>query len=314
MPNWNDVLLELQANSRGAHDHLRLKYLKRIHRHTGRNVLTYYSGWLHKPQLRGNAAVEFQIVDADKTGFMTCSHGVDRKKGLDLILHTPGGDVAATESLIDYLHSLYKGNIRAIVPQLAMSGGTLMALSCRSIIMGYHSSIGPIDPQIQGMPAQGLLEEFERAAIEIRRDMSRVPLWQPIIAKYWPTLITSAQHAIDWSDQLLRKYLTQCMLKADDPTERSAKIEKIADLLGKQTTSKSHNRHINPEIAADLGIKVIALEKDQALQDLVLTLHHAYTHTLSQTAAVKIIENQNGVAHVNQAQAVMMPTIEGTRR
>ena len=43
-------------------------------------------------------------------------------KGLDLILQTPGGDVAATESPIDYLHSLCKGNIRAIVPQLAGLG------------------------------------------------------------------------------------------------------------------------------------------------------------------------------------------------
>jgi ClpP class serine protease len=162
MPNWNDVLVELQANSRSPHDHLRLKYLKQVHEHTGRNVLTYYSGWLHKPQFRGNPAIEFQIIDADKTGFMTCSHGVDRSKGLDLILHTPGGDVAATESLIDYLHSLYAGDVRAIVPQIAMSGGTLMALSCKEIVMGNHSSIGPIDPQIMNMPAQGIIEEFEK--------------------------------------------------------------------------------------------------------------------------------------------------------
>lgn len=169
MPNWNDVLVELQADARGPHDHLRLKYLQKIHEHSGRNVLAYYSGWLHKPQLRGNPAIEFHIVDADKTGFMTCSHGVDRAKGLDLILHTPGGDVAATESLIDYLHSLYAGDIRAIVPQLAMSGGTLMAVSCKEIVMGRQSSIGPIDSQINNMPAQGIIQEFQRAAEESRK-------------------------------------------------------------------------------------------------------------------------------------------------
>lgn len=313
MPNWNDVLKELQANNRGAHDNLRLKYLKKIQRHTKRNVLAYYSGWLHKPQLRGNPAAEFHIIDADKTGFMTCSHGVDRKKGLDLILHTPGGDVAATESLIDYLHSLYNGNIRAIIPQLAMSGGTLLALSCREIVMGRHSSIGPVDPQIGNMPAQGLLEEFERAASDIQKSPALIPLWQPIIAKYWPTLITSAQHAIDWSDQLLRKYLTQCMLAKDAAADRNAKIDKIADMLGKQKTSKSHSRHITPETARELGIKVVELEKDQTLQNLVLTLHHAYTHTLTQTNAIKIIENHLGVAHVNQVQVVVTPAVEARR-
>ncbi len=307
MPNWNEVLKELQANSQGPHDHLRRKYLEELHAHTGRNVLVYFSGWLQKPHLRNNAGIEFSIVDADKTGFMTCSHDVDRSKGLDLILHTPGGDVAATESIIDYLHSLYSGNIRAIIPQLAMSGGTLIALSCREIIMGYHSSIGPIDPQIGGMPAQGILEEFEQAATEVKKEPTRIGLWQPIINKYWPTLITSSRHAIDWSDQLLRQYLTQCMLKADSPRTRAAKIQRIANHLGKQATSKSHNRHINPDVAEKLGIKVTRLEADQDLQDIVLTLHHTYTHTATGTNAVKIIENHLGVAYVNQAAVIAQP-------
>ncbi len=306
MPNWNEVLLELESNARrGSHDHLRLKYLEQIHNHTGRNVLTYYSGWLHKPQLRGNPAIEFHIVDADKTGFMTCSHGVDRTKGLDLVLHTPGGDVAATESLIDYLYSLYAGNIRAIIPQLAMSGGTLMALSCREIIMGRQSSIGPIDPQIANMPAQGILDEFDLAADEIKNDPSRAIVWQPIIAKYWPTLITSAAHAIDWSEEILKTCLKRCMFARDTARVSSRKIRTTLNMLGKQANSKSHARHINPDVAKSLGLNIVALEDDQELQDLVLTLHHAYTHTLSQTSATKIIENHLGVAHVNQVQVVM---------
>jgi membrane-bound ClpP family serine protease len=307
MPNWNEVLAELQSNNKGPHDHIRLKYLSKLHAHTGRNVLIYYSGWLQKPHIRQGPGVELGITDADKTGFMTCSHQMDRAKGLDLILHTPGGDVAATESVIDYLHSLYAGDIRAIVPQMAMSGGTLIALSCKEILMGRHSSLGPIDPQISGMPAQGILEEFALAAKEIKQDSSRVGVWQPIIAKYWPTLITSSKHAIDWSDSLLRRYLTQCMFKGDAPKIRAKKIKKIANLLGKQTTSKSHNRHINPDTARALGINVVNLESDQELQEHVLTLHHTLTHSFTHTNAIKIIENHAGIAYVNQI-SVAAPT------
>lgn len=299
MPNWNQVLSEAQASRKGAHDALREKYIKALHKYTGRNVLTYYSGWLQKPAYDG---VPFGIHDADKTGFMTCSAKVDRDKGLDLILHTPGGDVAATESLIEYIHSLYNGNVRAIIPQLAMSGGTLMAVSCREIVMGRQSSIGPVDPQIGGMPAQGVLEEFYMAAKEIKADPSRVPLWAPVINKYWPTLITSCIHSVDWADSLLRTFLTKCMLASDDEATRNEKITKIAELLGKQSTSKSHNRHFNPDTAEAVGLQVTRLEADQKLQDLVLTLHHAYTITFAQTAATKIIENHNGVAFVNQVQ------------
>lgn len=301
MPNWNEVLGEIQSINKGPHDQVRLRYLKRLQKHTGRNVLTYYSGWLQKPQMRSVNGVEFGITDADKTGFMTCSHGVKRDKGVDLVLHTPGGDIAATESIIDYLKSLYNGNVRAIIPQLAMSGGTLIALSCKQILMGRHSSIGPVDPQFGGVPAQAIIEEFERAASEIKADPSRIPIWQPIIAKYQPALIINAQHAIDWADSILRTCLSKGMLKDVPEPDHSARIDKIADLLGKQKTSKSHNRHIGPDKARELGIEVVSLEDDQTLQNIVLTLHHAYTITLQQTSATKILENHNGIAFVNQA-------------
>jgi membrane-bound ClpP family serine protease len=304
MPNWNDILSDIQADTQGPHDRIRRKYLTQIQAHTGRTVIAYYSGWLQKPGLKSNPAMEFGITDSDKTGFMTCSHEVDHKQGLDLILHTPGGDVAATESIIDYVQALYGGDIRTIIPQLAMSGGTLMALSSQAIVMGMHSSIGPIDPQIGNMPAQGILEEFERAAKEVKNDPMRLGLWQPIVAKYWPTLITSSRHAIDWSDQLLRSYLTQGMFRNDKPAVRRGKIQKIANHLGKQKTSKSHNRHINPDVAEKLGLNIVRMEADPALQDLVLSLHHAFTLTLTQTAAIKIIENHKGVAYVNMQMQI----------
>lgn len=301
MPNWNETLTELQANSKGPHDLLRLKYLKKLSQHTGRNVLVYYSGWLQKGVLTG---VEFGISDADKIGFMTCSKGLDRSRGLDLLLHTPGGDVAATESIIDYLHSLYNGNIRAIIPQIAMSGGTLMALSCKEVVMGRQSSIGPVDPQIQGMPAEAIVEEFKRAIAEVTANPSCAPVWQPIISKYWPTLISSCEHAINWSNDLLRGYLAKCMLAEDDDETRNKKLDEVANHLGKQSTSKNHNRHINPTKAREIGLKVVDLESDNKLQDLVLTAHHAQILTFSQTAAVKIIENDKGIAYVSAAKPV----------
>src|SRR5690606_10993778 len=113
---------------------------------------------------------------------------------------------------------------------------------------------------------QGILEEFNLAATEISNDPSRIHLWQPVIAKYWPTLITSCQHAIDWSDTLLRRCLTNCMMKEEPEDTRDAKIDEVANLLGKQSTSKSHNRHISQDVATSLGLNVVRLEDDNALQ------------------------------------------------
>lgn len=117
MPNWNELLDEIRAAG-SMYDVVRRRYLTKLHEITKRNVIIYYSGWLQK---QGVAGVE--INDEDKNGFMTVVHKLDKRLGLDLVLHTPGGNTAATESLVDYLRSVFGNDIRAIVPQLAMSGG-----------------------------------------------------------------------------------------------------------------------------------------------------------------------------------------------
>jgi ClpP class serine protease len=143
MPNWNQVLNEV--NTAGStYDIIRRRYLAQLREKTGRNVIVYYSGWLQKKDVQG-----VEINDEDKNGFMTVIHQLDRSLGLDLVLHTPGGETSATESIVHYLRSMFGTNMRAIVPQLAMSGGTMIACACREIILirphevvTRHSALG----------------------------------------------------------------------------------------------------------------------------------------------------------------------------
>ena len=95
-----------------AYDTIRRRYIRKLSEKTGRNTILYYSGWLQKP-IRSIIPM-VSINDSDKNGFMSAVHGLDVSKGLDIILHTPGGDIAATESLIDYLDQKFKGDMRAI--------------------------------------------------------------------------------------------------------------------------------------------------------------------------------------------------------
>ena len=57
---------------------VRQKYLSELQKHTDRNIIAYYSGWLSKQPLFG-----MEINDEDKNGFMMAVHKLDRKKGLD---------------------------------------------------------------------------------------------------------------------------------------------------------------------------------------------------------------------------------------
>jgi hypothetical protein len=296
MPNWNEILKEvneLVASGRGdAIDVIRRKYLKSLSDITGRNTIAYYSGFMN------NASIEeTSISDADKNGFMTVINKLDRGKGLDLLLHTPGGDLAATESLVEYLRSMFGNNIRAIIPQIAMSAGSMIACSCSSIVMGKQSSIGPIDPQMRGIPASGVIEEFKRAKDEIADDPKCIPLWQVIIGKYHPTFIGECEKAIEWSKEIVTKWLKSNMLKDDANCDAIA--SDIVDYLSDHSEMKAHARHVGIDDCEKIGLKIERLEmlnKANDFQDAVLSVHHSYMIMFSLSSVIKAIENQNGAA------------------
>ena len=299
MPSWKQVLDQAKAAG-STHDILRRRFLRQLHNRTGRNVIVYYSGWLQKPEMTRKGVLGFEVNDADKNAFMATIHKMDRSKGLDLILHTPGGEVAATESLVDYLRSMFPHDIRAIIPQIAMSAGTMMALACKAVMMGKHSSLGPIDPQIRGIPAHGIIEEFKQAASDIAASPAMIPVWQPIIAKYHPTLIGECQKAIDWSTKMVRDWLVTGMFKGE--SDGPKKADRIIKELGDHALTKSHSRHISCATARSLGIKVEDMEMDQKIQDAILSVHHASIQSLGATSAIKLIENQLGVAYVQHVK------------
>ncbi len=304
MPSWSQVLKELQQEhsqgNKAPFDTIRRKYLKQLSDKRERNVICYYSGWLQKPNVKG-----VEIDDNDKNAFMAAIHNLDRSKGLDLIFHTPGGQVAATESLVDYLRRMFGIDIEIFIPQIAMSAGTMIACSGKKIFMGKQSNLGPIDPQFGGIPASEVLQEFKRAADEIKKDPSKIPLWQVIIGKYHPTFIGECEHAVKWSRSIVKEWLKTGMFKGVRNSQK--KIDMIVKKLSDHTKHKSHSRHINIDESKKIGLSIVDLESDQELQDLVLTVHHAYIHTLASTAAFKIIENHNGVAMIQSAQVMPAP-------
>lgn len=293
MADWTDILKEIQAEKiNNPLDTVRKKYIKELYEMTGRNVICYYSGFL---DIHTNPDVS--INDNDMSGFMTAIHGMDKSKGLDLILHTPGGEVTATEAIGNYLRKVFGNNIRAIVPQMAMSGGTMLSCISKEILMGKHSSIGPIDPQIGGVPAYGVIQEFENAKEEITKNPASIALWQTIIAKYHPTFIGQCYRAIELSNELIKKWLLEGEM-FNSVANKEARVDKVLGFLNNNEYTKIHSRHIDNEKAKEIGLKIINLEKDDKLQDAVLSIHHCYMHTFSNSNAVKIIESNTGAATV----------------
>lgn len=285
------------SGSDSPFDIVRRKYLAKLNQHTSRNIICYYSGFLSKPKIEG-----IEVNDDDKNGFMQCIHKMDRTKGLDLFLHTPGGDVAATESLVHYLKDFFGEGIRAVIPQIAMSAGTMIACSCNRILMGKHSNIGPVDPQFNGIPAIGVIKEVETAYTEISRDPRYAAVWSPILGRLPPSFLQQCQWAVQRSEDFIRRALADGMMKRLPDAEREAALDAAVKRLTDLTYNKGHNRHIHCQECIDLRLNVELLEDpaDRNLQDLILTVHHCYMHTLSNTPAFKIIEDHRGRASVKQ--------------
>lgn len=295
MPNWREVIAEIQEEQnkqpqQNPFDTVRRRYLKKVSEITGRNTIAYYSGWLQKPN-----AADTAVNDKDKAGFMLTINKLEREQGLDLILHTPGGDIAATESIVDYLNCMFGKDIRVIVPQISMSAGTMIALASKAIIMGKHSNLGPIDPQMGGLACQAILDEFEQAKEDIRKNPQSALLWQSIIGKYHPTLLGACKKAIEWSETMVAQWLENNMCEGD-----KEKVQKVIQTFASHTKQKSHSRHISKQECKDVGLTIIDLEENQELQDAVLTTHHVFMHTFSSTLGVKLIENQNGTTYIEQ--------------
>ncbi len=112
---------------------------------------------------------------------------------IDMVLHTPGGLVLASEQIACALKR-HTGKVTVFIPHYAMSGGTLVALAADEIVIDPNGVLGPVDPQLGGpqgyYPAASILKALEQPNpnrddhILILGDVSRKAIAQVYDAVY----------------------------------------------------------------------------------------------------------------------------------
>ncbi len=168
----------------------------------------------------------------------------DPHMALDLVLHTPGGLYLAATQIARALIG-HRGKVTVFVPHYAMSGGTLIALAADEIVMCPHSVLGPLDPQVEGLPAVSLLRVIEQKPIEEIEDDTLV-------------LADIAKKAIAQQEQTVTRLLQDRMGAA------------LAEELSKKLTSGrwTHDYAITADEAQELGLPV-KTEMPSAVLDLL---------------------------------------------
>lgn len=305
MPSWEKILKEVQPHTDAngntvpglSADALRGKYISALAEKTGRNVIVYYSGFLSG--LDDNTSIN----DTDMTGFINAMEGLDRSKGLDLIIHTPGGDPNAAESIVTYLHSMFGNDLRVIVPHMAMSAGTMISCAARTVLMAKHSSLGPVDPQFSyfGLPAFNVVQLYNDAKTDLEQNPDSLPYWSLLLSKLPAGFLYNAYDAIERSNILVGQWLRQYMFEGESGRELDNKVRRIRNKLN--SNNMSHACHFSFDFCKNLGMKVEELEADPEVYDLVMGVHNAFSISIEFFSITKIIQNQHGACYMTRQNA-----------
>ncbi len=133
-PQWQLKVIRMQRQAR----------LKRMEKRWGSRVLTM----IHRREAISMFGLPaYQFIDEEDAEQVLRWIRASRKYPLDLILHTPGGQLHASIQIARALKKHPK-KTRVIIPHYSMSGGTMIALAADEIVMDKDAVIGPIDPQI----------------------------------------------------------------------------------------------------------------------------------------------------------------------
>ncbi len=298
MPGWNELSNQFknQKDPNWLQRQL-IKYMGAIAELRGNStVILYASAFL---QQRDDSS----IAREDVNGLMNALYGANIGDNgcLTLILHTPGGELYAVESIVDYLHAKFKC-IEVIVPFLAMSAGAMISLASNLVILGKQSQLGPIDPQISSgqklHSARAIQEGFHRAKEDILQNTKLAHLWAPILQNMGPSLMIEADKSLRYSKELVVKWLTQRMFAKE--SDAGEKIQKIASYFNAEQSDKlpsnvhMHGQRIGLQKMRELGVKTEMLEDNQKLQDAVLSVYHLMTMIFENNPATKIIASNSG--------------------
>ena len=204
-------------------------------------------------------------------------------KAIALFLRTVGGSAETAERMVTVLRKHYNA-VYYVVPDLAMSAGTILCMSGDKIYMDYSSSLGPIDPQIpapdnldQYIPALGYLDKVK----EITEKGNLAPADVVLLKGLDLAKLALFEQARDLSRDLLKKWLVEYKFKdwtRHQTTNRGKKVtrkekenraEEIAVALGDHKRWRSHGRHLDTLKLAELKIKIDDYSDDQELTKLV---------------------------------------------
>ncbi len=207
----------------------------------------------------------------------------ERRKKLLVIIDTLGGTVEVAERIVTTLRHYYE-EVTFLIPDKAMSAGTVLVMSGDAILMDHFSCLGPVDPQLyeEGKPIPisvlSYLEQYERfvkKAEEGTLTSADLVLLQKLDAadlrQYELAAKLSVRLIQDWLVKYKFKDWSKHGSTSENVTQKEKKkrAEEIAQALNDQERWGTHRRRINRGVLSELKLKIDDLEDDPTLSNLI---------------------------------------------
>lgn len=263
---------------------MRLETFRRIEALNKRPLLCYVSQTEDAPQ-----GARTSIGDGDLTGFVDLINSVNGDEA-DIFIVSNGGSAEATERIVQLLRDRFR-DLRFIIPKNAYSAATLMSFSGNRILMLPEGTLGPIDPQLNGVPARAILRAFETLEKRLAREGAQaLTAYVPLLQKYDLHLLEQCRSAQQLSEELARKWLSKYAMRKSSKGE----IDRAIEFFVNWDLHKSHARSISATAAQNAGVPAIILKGRRA--DLVRSLSHQYEFFFDKSPFFKVFENSEGIA------------------
>ncbi len=314
MASWDVVRQELQRRRtpQGAVDcdGFRREKYRNLEAITGRPLVVYASDFLNRGKVLACAG-EVEIDLRDRDGIIEVTNPLPDDT-VDVLLYSPGGLPDAADSIVQIIRSKFR-HTRFLIPAVAKSAATMIALSGDALLMERNAELGPIDPQFRishpdgtviAAPAQAIIDQFQKAQDLLAQDPTKLPAWIPVLQQYGPALYQQCLNAIELSKDYVRQWLRTGMFKNENDADERAR--RVVDYLGDHNAFKSHGARVGVKELDDHGVPVTVINEDAALYDAVTSVYHAITLTFDSTGAYKIFENSRGHALIRLVQQVQV--------
>lgn len=205
-----------------------------------------------------------------------------KRDKLAVVVHTNGGLVEVAERIVHIIRHYYQ-EVVFVVPDVAMSAGTVFVMSGDAIMMDYFSCLGPIDPQVvrddKFVPALSYLVQYDRL-IEKAKNGSLTDAEFAILSRFDLAELHQFEMARDLSISLLVKWLatykfkdwtkTETRKREVTPDERERRAEEIAKLLMDNRRWGSHGRGIPMKTLRDeLNLRIDDFGQNPKLSALI---------------------------------------------